>query len=228
MWEEPAWLRKGSCSPLCCICSLALSSVNGRAGGEADTSPILVLWPLLGPVGSCGSHSCEHLGLALAPFALSLSPGVLLPHQLLDFLTLPSLVFLSPWITTPVPLCSRARPVQKVGDWPLGSDAPGLWFGETTSLRQWFPGFNVSKGSLWGLWNLSPHTGPIVPDSLQAPGKTHQVLGLPSLACPWHWEFLMSGARATDRAPLLLLGKGGSGFRAQPGGMNEGYRNVGM
>lgn len=80
---------------------------------------------------------CEHLGLALAPFPLSLSPGVLLSHQLPDFLALPSLVFLSPWIMPPAPSCSRVRPVQKVGDWPLGSNALGLCSGEPTSLRQW-------------------------------------------------------------------------------------------
>lgn len=53
-------------------------------------------------------------------------------------------------------------------------------------------------------------------------GKRCQVLGLPSLACPWHWEGLMSGARATDSAPFLLPGRGNGSSMAPPRGTKVG------
>lgn len=99
-------------------------------------------------------------------------------------------MFLRPWITV-----SQTPTSTKDKGLDIGSANLALWFGETTPLRRCSLPLRSLKGVFVGLCDLLPHTGPAVPNSLRGHGKTHQVLGLPSLACPWQWEFQTSGGQ---------------------------------
>lgn len=66
-----------------------------------------------------------------------------------------------------------------------------------------------------GLWDLLPHTGPAVPDSLESHGKTHQVWGFPAWPVPGSGNSRRLGARATESAPLLWGRVWGSSWSQQ-------------
>lgn len=146
----------------------------------------------------CGEGPTQlHGSLSWGPGLAPWPPPPFLPRWLLfhfPALSLPA--FPSPWITVlKIPTSTRDRGLA-AGFWCHHS--LGLWFGETTSLR---PGCLP----LMFLGSLCPALGSCaLTQALQHPRlptgpweNPCQVLGLPSLAGPWHWEGLTSGARAT-------------------------------